>query len=269
MWWNNPRDSATGASACSNGLSASGAREPVVLTWWEVQSGRDPTLSSWLATYEESFPFEVRAPSEVIAEQIRRRDLGQAEDDVHHLAAALDGQTVVGGAMFSFLDRSRVGFISYVFVDSRMRGHGIGEWIFRRLLAVLEADSAALHLEPMAGVVFEVEREDLAKTPGEGMERIRRLRFFARLGAGILTGLDYLQPPLHAGEAPLPMYLMYQPMALSSQGLSAGDVLAWVAHIYDAIYVKGAGLSESVVRDCLDRVERSMEGGHVALRRPE
>ena len=241
----------------------------MVLTWWEVRSGTDPTLSRWLATYEQSFPIEVRVPSEVIAEQIRQRDQGHPEFDVHHLAAALDGQDVVGGAMFSFLGHSRVGFISYIFVDSRMRGRGIGGWIHRRLITALEADSAALRSEPLAGVVFEVERDDLAETPGERTEKIGRLRFFARLGAGILTGLDYLQPPLHAGEAPLPMYLMYHPVALSSQRLSAGDVLAWVAHIYDAIYVKGAGLSERAVGDCLVRVERSMEGGHVALRRPE
>ncbi len=115
---------------------------------------------------------------------------------------------------------------------------------------------------------FEVEREDLAGTPAEREVRTRRLHFFGRMGARILTGLDYLQPPLHAGDEPLRMCLMFDPGRSSGPPPSADRVMAWVADAYDSIYVKGTGLAEGAVARCLQQVRQSMARLPVGTRRP-
>jgi GNAT superfamily N-acetyltransferase len=224
-------------------------------------------LAQWLAIYERSFPRQVRVTPHVIAGQIGPAEPGSAAGDVLHVAAAMDGGVVVGGAMFSLLRRSGLGFVSYIFTAADTRGQGVGTWTYRRLVGALGAD-AAQNRQPLQGVIFEVEREELAETAGEREERIRRLRFFTRMGARILTGLDYLQPPLHAGDAPLRMHLLFDP-AGSPEPLPSGDrVLSWITDAYDSIYVRGSGLEAGVVAPCLQRARDSMGHAPVGMRRP-
>ncbi len=120
----------------------------------------------------------------------------------------------------------------------------------------------------LQGIIFEVEREDLAATAREREERIRRLRFFARVGARIVTGIDYLQPPLHPDAEPVPLYLMFDAVGSQSPALSRERVLAWVDDAYRVVYVQEAGISERVVADCLRQVRASMGEQTVGTRRP-
>lgn len=239
-----------------------------MLTWRSVQSESDPVLAKWLGMYERSFPREVLVPREVIAAQINAAARVPVEGDVLHVAAALDGDAIVGGAMFSFLSQSNLGFLSYIFSGPEARGRGVVAWVYRQLTGSLASD-ATVRGRSLQGIIFEVEREDLAATPREREERIRRLRFFAKVGAGVVTGIDYLQPPLHSEEEPLPMYLMFE--AAGSQGptLWQKRVIAWVEDAYRVIYVQGAGLSERVVADCLRQVRESMGELPVGIRRLE
>ena len=115
---------------------------------------------------------------------------------------------------------------------------------------------------------MEVEREDLAATAREREERVRRLRFFARAGARIVTGIDYRQPPLHSDAEPVPLYLMFDAVGSQSPTLSHERVLAWVDDAYRVVYVQGAGISERVVIDCLRQVRESMGAQPVGIRRP-
>jgi len=239
-----------------------------MLTWRNVQSESDPELDKWLAMYERSFPREVLVPREVIAAQINAAARVPFEGDVLHVAAALDGDTIVGGAMFTFLSRSSLGFLSYIFIGPETRGQGFGAWVYQQVKGVLGSD-ATVRGQSLQGIIFEVEREDLAATPGEREERIGRLRFFARVGAHIVTGISYLQPPLHLDEEPLPMYLMFDPAGSQRSALSNERLLAWVEDAYRASYVQGAGLSERVVAECLRQVRESTGELPVGLRRPE
>jgi GNAT superfamily N-acetyltransferase len=224
-------------------------------TWREVQSESDPVLADWLAMYERSFPNEVRLPREVVTAQIAEAGRTPRGEDVLHVAAAMEGDAVVGGANFTYLGRSNVGLLSYIFTAPERRGRGVGGWIYRQVTTVLRAD-AARRGRSLEGVLLEVERDDLATGP-EREERVRRLRFFAGAGARVVTGVDYLQPPLHPGEEPLPMHLMFDPAGAGRPAPSCGEVLAWVDDIYRVIYGDGAGLDEHVLQECSRRVRRA------------
>ncbi len=97
-----------------------------MLTLRDVQSEADPALAKWLTMYERSFPREVRMPREAIAAQVNATAPVSPEGDVLHVAAALDGDAVVGGAMCTFLNRSNLGFLSYIFIGPETRGRGVG-----------------------------------------------------------------------------------------------------------------------------------------------
>jgi hypothetical protein len=228
-----------------------------MLAWRDVQSEADPTLANWLAAYERSFPIEVLLPRDVIMAQISEVSRAPSGENDFHVTAAMDGEAVVGGAMFTFLGRTSVGLLSYIFTGSERRGNGIGTWLYDRVVSVLRADATRRN-RSLRGLVSEVEREDLAALPSEREERIRRLRFFTRVGARILAGVNYLQPPLHSGEEPLPMYLMFDAVGSGRPTLSSRRVLALVADIYRVAYVNGAGLSEYAVQECLERVRQSI-----------
>lgn len=237
-----------------------------MLDWHAVNSCADPVVPQLLAIYEKSFPLEVLVSPEVIVALIEkggRRDLGP---DVFHIGAALEDDVVVGGAVFMFLRRCNIGFINYIFVESGRRGRGVGEFIYHHLRNILERDAMTLNNRRLEGVVFEVEKEDSPIAFGEPTERIKRLRFFGRMGAAILEGLDYVQPPLHAGEDPLPMYLMFDPIGNREKLLSATRLLSWVEHIYRVVYIGGSGLEADVVGESLHRITESLRVGSVTLR---
>jgi GNAT superfamily N-acetyltransferase len=239
-----------------------------MLDWHAVNSCADPVVPQLLAIYEKSFPIEVSVPPEVIVALIEKedhRDFGA----VFHIGAALQDDVVVGGAVFIFLRRCNIGFINYIFVESGRRGRGIGEFIYHRLRSVLERDAMTLNKRQLEGIVFEVEREDSTTALGEPTERVRRLRFFGRMGAVILKGLDYVQPPLHAGEGPLPMYLMFDPAGTGEKLLSASRLLSWVENFYQVVYIGVSGLETDLVGESLHRITKSLRVDAVTLWHPQ
>ena len=239
-----------------------------MLHWHAVNSCADPVVPQLLATYEDSFPREVLVSPEVIVALIEKGNCSDLGADVFHIGAALEDDVVVGGAVFIFLQRCNIGFINYIFVESGRRGRGVGGFIYHHLRSILERDAMALNKRQLEGIVFEVEREDSPTALGGPTERIRRLRFFGRMGAVILEGLDYVQPPLHAGEDPLPMYLMFDPVGTCENLLSATRLLSWVENVYRVVYIGGSGLEAEVVGVSLHRITESLRMGAVTLRHP-
>ena len=239
-----------------------------MLNWHAVNSCADPVVPQLFAIYEESFPREVLVPADVIVALIEKGNRGDLGPDLFHVGAALEDDVVVGGAAFVFLQSSNLGFINYIFVESSSRGRGVGEFIYHHLRNILERDAMALNKRQLEGIVFEVEREDSPTAFGELTEKTKRLRFFGRMGAAILEGLDYMQPPLHAGEGPLPMHLMFDPVGNRGKLPSLTRLLSWVENIYRVVYVGGSGLEAKVVEESLHRTTRSLRVGGVTLRHP-
>lgn len=238
-----------------------------MLHWREIESSSDPVLPQFAATYEASFPIEVLVPQQLIVALIERKLRGELALNVYHLGVAFDGDAMVGGAVFNFLHQASIGFIDYIFVNRQLRGRGIGQFIYDRLSDTLKRDASGSGRGLLQGILFEIEREDLAAEADDRRERMRRLRFFLGRGAGIISGLNYLQPPLHPGKEPLPMHLMFHPIGVPEDQLSDSLVVFWVRSVYTVIYLHECGVSKAILTGCLRRVTASTRRGHLVLRR--
>jgi len=239
-----------------------------MLVWKEIESSADAALSQFFAMYEASFPIEVMIPPRLIETLIERRERLELRLNTLHVGGVFDGDMLVGGAMFDLLHRSNIGFIDYIFVHPQLRGRRIGQFIYGRLRNSLEQDACVSGQKRLRGVLFEIENEHLAARPAERQLRTKRLRFFLRMGAGIISGVNYVQPPLHPGEEPLPMRLLFHPIGVAGEEPSPSLALSWVDDLYTAIYLHEYGVAETILADCLKRVAASMGSSRVVLERP-
>ncbi len=98
---------------------------------------------------------------------------------------ARDG-AIVGGVCFEHYPRSRCGLITYLVVEPRWRGQGLGERLHREAVAALQAAGAPAVFGELA-------------TPG-GVADAAALARFRRWGARIV-GTRYIQPALGPGLA--------------------------------------------------------------------
>jgi ribosomal protein S18 acetylase RimI-like enzyme len=144
------------------------------------------------ALYECSFPIQ------------ELRDFDELFERNPRLLAARDGDLLLGFSIFRILEEASLGYLWYLCVDQSARGRGIGRQLYQRTLDSLKNGN---HLK---GLIFEVERLDSESHPIYG-DPIRRVKFYERLGARLILGYDYRQPPIPPyGEVPL--QLMYHPI---------------------------------------------------------
>lgn len=110
--------------------------------------------------------------------------------------------TVCGGATVEFYRTAQCGLLTYLAVDDRRAGQGLG----RRLVG--EATMALCALAGFDPPLFaETERHEDAADAHEADQTALRQRRLHRLGARMVD-LDYVMPPLRAGLPPRRLHLM-------------------------------------------------------------
>lgn len=157
--------------------------------------------TAWWRIYEESFPESERESDAVILHSLR---VG-----VGFAFRAREAGATVGLATIHLLRRPAAVFLVYLAAGSAQRGRGIGSGLFdyaRQFGARRLNDEG----HGPAGVVWEVDRPDLADGRQEGERCKRRIAFFGKSG-GVVLPLPYAQPPL--GQKPVKMHLMFRPAA--------------------------------------------------------
>ena len=184
----------------------------------------------WWRIYEESFSSAAREPKGVILKSLRA--------GVSLAFRARDASGTSGLATTHLLRRPSAVFLVYLAVAAPQRGRGLG----RRLLEYAWSESAARAPEAL-GMVWEV---DAVPDPalGPSQEYLRRIGFYARLGASLLAQ-PYLQPPVD-GATVLPLQLMFRPAA---GGLppNAETVRAMIRAMYAEKYGAVNGIPESLL----------------------
>ena len=144
------------------------------------------------ALYECSFPTE------------ELRDFDGLFERNPSILVARKGDVLLGFSIFRVLEEASLGYLWYLCVDQSARGGGIGRQLYQRTLDSLKNGNG------LKGLIFEVERLDSESHPVYG-NPIRRVKFYERLGARLILGYDYRQPPIPPyGEVPL--QLMYHPI---------------------------------------------------------
>lgn len=161
--------------------------------------------------YECSFPVE------------ELRDFDGLFERGANLLVARDGDDLLGFSLFRILEEASLGYLWYICVNQSARGGGIGRQLYQRTLESLKNGNG------LKGLIFEVERLDSESHPVYG-DPIRRVKFYERLGARLIVGYDYRQPPIPP-HGPVPLQLMYHPFGVNpTQESLAGIVEDFLRH---------------------------------------
>ncbi|HWR04049.1 MAG TPA: GNAT family N-acetyltransferase [Humidesulfovibrio sp.] len=185
--------------------------------------------------YAQAFAASEKEPREVILESVRRKT-GMV------FRTLLDGRTVALATTHA-LRKIPALFLVYLAVDPELRSRGAGGSLLEHL------HQASGQLVPGSlGMVWETERaEDAGPGPARAL-RERRLEFFRRHGASVVSG-SYRQPALD-GVAPVPMNLLFRP---AEPGQDIGPVFAraLARSIYEEKYQALNGVSWAHLEDLL------------------
>jgi ribosomal protein S18 acetylase RimI-like enzyme len=175
----------------------------IPLTVHEINDLTDPLLLPWLDLYETSFPYHEKVMVSNHLAAIQRRAAGNDRNHVF-LAALSAPATLVGIARYHMLPEVGVACLWYLAIAPQARSAGLGTRVYQEIVHRLEPSV-------FRALIFEVEIP--ANQPGETERENarRRIRFYHRQGARLLTGIEYLQ---YVGPhcPATPMHLMVQPL---------------------------------------------------------
>ena len=192
----------------------------------ELTNWPDELWEQARALYECSFPIE------------ELRDFDELFDRNPRLLVARKGDALLGFSIFRVLEEASLGYLWYLCVDQSARGGGIGRQLYQRTLDSLKNGN------DLKGLIFEVERLDSESHPIYG-DPIRRVKFYERLGARLVLGYDYWQPPIPP-HGPVPLQLMYHPIGGTPSEAELAriveDFLRWGQGVETSVDPAGLGL---------------------------
>ena len=182
----------------------------------EIAGLADPWLPDWLRLYETTFPAEER----ILAGELVRLLQDPASRRTHALLALVEAEQGLSGlALWQSRPDLSAASLWYLAVRPELRSAGLGSAFYQSIAA-----SALTHHRLL---ILEVEMP--AEAPDEASRRLRerRIDFYRRNGARLLTGIDYLQS-VGAHVPPAPMHLMAQGVGPASsrevEPLTAAEV---------------------------------------------
>ncbi len=201
----------------------------------ELDTTASSEFEQTLQIYSSSFPAVETKPVEKIVDMLKN-------DHDYHLLVAVKDRLVVGMALLYVFRSLGIGLLDYMAVTLGHQGRGIGSKLFRYTLERFRAE-----VTNPTGLLLEVQKEDVNDS-AERRKRIDRIRFYARLGAKILVGVNYRLPPQH-GSDPEETYLMIVPLK-NLRSLSKNSILEFVKAVYSRVYrYQSDDLLDMVARD--------------------
>ena len=152
-----------------------------------------PELKDVIEIYYEAFPENEREPPD----KIKRRIM----DSEYDLLVVKRNNTVVGFSLLYVFERLFFGLFHYMAVRKECRNLGIGSRLFCKTYEHFEKATPS-------GKFLLLEVEDPAYgTPSERSLRLRRQKWYERLGASTIVNFEYFLPPMSA-DYPTEMLLM-------------------------------------------------------------
>jgi ribosomal protein S18 acetylase RimI-like enzyme len=129
------------------------------------------------------------------------------EEGKRRCAVAYEDLSLVGFAVLLELVGADAVVLEYLAVDRTMRSRGVGGFLFDHVVSGLANDKV-----PRDGLILEVESPEAA----DGSEQIlrqRRIGFYERHGATVITDAPAYRVPSTVGPETLPFILMWHPIA--------------------------------------------------------
>jgi len=202
------------------------------VTLERVADPSSPLFTPCLGILRESIP-----PGEQLGDAKLKKLLKR--DDYRMYALLLDA-SVVATAILYLPKAQEFVLLDYMAVRVDLRGRSFGSKLFRELVKIASRES------PAAGyLIFEVD-DDRGDSPHVGSINRRRIEFYHRLGAQLLSNANYLFPsPTGPG---VPMRLMVYRLRPETK-LSQETVRAALENIFREIHgrEKNDALLQSIV----------------------
>lgn len=161
-------------------------------------------FGDFLRLYRESFPWEERR--EYVDENDLERFLEDKKARFLVFVCKCNDQFVGFITVWDFPDYI---YVEHAAVVPEFRGEGIGERMFGYIKERF-CKSLILEVEP----------------PEISAMAARRIGFYKRIGFDLRDEVDYLQPPYHQGQEPLPLKLMtYGNVELTNSAVTLSPIL--------------------------------------------
>jgi GNAT superfamily N-acetyltransferase len=168
----------------------------------------DPFLTPWLDLYETGFVPAERVLVSTILNLLRNGST--APDHQHILQAALaEEQRFAGMLWYELLPAEALACLWCLATSPEMRNLGYGTQMYREVVRQAGVNGCR-------ALVFEVEIPALAESEADRQLAQRRIGFYRRNGAHLLTGIHYLQV-VGWHQPPLPMHVMVHPLPPQAQ----------------------------------------------------
>ncbi len=193
-----------------------GMLRPGALIVDRVKVASDPRFDELVAIYREALPRSERKPAAKLAVMI-------AKPGYIFLVLTLEGK-VVGFAIAVCFERTEACLIEYMAIAGKMRGQGLGNTLFKSVVDLEEIRDRYL--------LAEVESE--AAPSADHEDRVRRKRFYRKLGCREIEGLEYIMPAVSSSTPPAMNILVYR-RGLPEE-ISKAQLRGWLQDIYVDVY---------------------------------
>jgi GNAT superfamily N-acetyltransferase len=156
----------------------------------------DPLYWPTLELYVETFPRDERGPLSEMAAYAS----GSPPPGPWRLEVAEKGGVLAGLIFYGVFPSLPAGFLIFIAASQAFRGSGIGKALLQRTAQ-----------ECLPGpLLWECERPEAARDAQELAVRLRRLEWFRRQGASLLSK-GHTQPALAPDREPVPLYILGLP----------------------------------------------------------
>ena len=172
--------------------------------------------------YETTLAADERIPWNWLERAVKGKAVGARGSWCRHLILATPPgrPEEVAGYLFGTYMPGFAGYVSYMGVDDRYRGRGIGSSLYHAAFATFEKD-AALVDERCPFTLWE-------SRPPEGHEDpavwAARSKLFDKIGGYWADGLDLWAPNYEVEYEPLPYQVFVKPMARPAEDFSPGRI---------------------------------------------
>jgi len=175
----------------------------------ELDGLHDPLLPAWLDLYETAFPANERLLVSHFIRLLKKKGNGESAN-VWLSALLKDSNPLAGMAVYQIVPKQSIAYLWYIAIYPKVRNQGLGSGYYLEIVAnAFELGGKMLF--------FEVEIPDLAEDEETKSYARRRIAFYQRNGAALLTGVHYMQS---VGDH-VPCHQMH--LMVHAQGLLTAD----------------------------------------------
>lgn len=169
------------------------------LKFVEIGNIDDDLLLPWFDLYETAFPPQERVLISSFLQLLKDKASGKCADS--YVVAVRDNMdNFVGMLRYDMDSDSGFAYLWYLAVVPNSRNSGYGSSCYNHILQRAKECG-------MRGVLFEVEIPELCSNSVQCELAQRRIAFYRRSGARMLTGIHYMQS-VGPHQPPMPMHIM-------------------------------------------------------------